>query len=130
MAGRSNPYPMGVSDPLPTGYVIWFGSLEFRATSNGYLMELLPPRRNLVTPTSPARRNRHTGQHSRHARAEQRRAARHSSPTWVEAGMSQLSIAANGATASSSHASAPSVAASSSAVAPAPPRGGLDLAVA
>jgi len=37
---------MGVSDPLPAGYVIWFGSLEFRATGNGYLMELLSPRRN------------------------------------------------------------------------------------
>ena len=44
MAGRSNPYPMGVSDPLPTGYVIWFVSLEFRATGNGYLMELFSPR--------------------------------------------------------------------------------------
>ena len=46
MAIRSNPFPMGVSDPLQAGYVIWFGSLEFRATDNGYLMELLSPRRN------------------------------------------------------------------------------------
>jgi len=46
MASRSNPYPMGVSDPLPAGYIIWFGSLEFRATGNGYLMELLSSRRN------------------------------------------------------------------------------------
>src|SRR6185295_12978242 len=99
MAGRSNPYPMGVSDPLPAGYVIWFGSLEFRATSNGYLMELLSPRRNPITPTSPARRNARSGQHLRQANAEWRRAAHHSSPTWVEAGMSQLSIEANGATA-------------------------------
>ena len=45
---------MGVSDPLPAGYVIWFGSLEFRATGNGYLTELLSPRRNPDTPTSPA----------------------------------------------------------------------------
>ena len=58
MAGRSNPYPMGISDPLPAGYVIWFGSLEFRATVNGYLMEVLSLRHNPVTPTSPAQRDR------------------------------------------------------------------------
>ena len=34
---------MGISDPLPAGYMIWFGSLEFRATGNDYLMELLSP---------------------------------------------------------------------------------------
>ena len=56
---------MGVSDPLPAGFVIWFGSLEFRATDNGYLMQLLSPIRNPVTPTSPAQRNRRSGQHSR-----------------------------------------------------------------
>ena len=92
---------MGVSDVLPAGRVIWFGSLEFRATGNGYLMQLLSPGRNPVTPTSPARRNRHSGQRSRQARAERRRAARHTSPTWVEAGMSLLSITTSGATASS-----------------------------
>ena len=113
MAGRSNPFPMGVSDLLPAGYVIWFGSLELRATGNGYLMELLSPRRNPDTPTSPARRNRHSGQHSRPARVERRRAARLSSPTWVEVAMSQLSVAADGATNLSSRAPAPS--------APAPP---------
>ena len=53
MASRSNPFPMGASDPLPAGYVIWFGSLEFRATGNGYLMELLSPRCNTDV-TSPA----------------------------------------------------------------------------
>ena len=123
MAGRSNPYPMGVSDPLPAGYVIWFRSLEFRATGNGYLMQLLSPGSNPVTPTSPARRKRRSGQRSRQARAERRRAARHSSPMWVEAGMSQLSIAANGATASSSRASASSAPTPSSTTAPVPPRG-------
>src|SRR6185503_7727562 len=106
MASRSNPFPMGISDPLPAGYVIWFGSLEFRATGNGYLMELLSPRRNPDTPTSPARRNRRSGQHSRQARVERRRAARLSSPTWVEVAMSQLSVAVDRATALSSHASA------------------------
>ena len=105
---RSNPYPMGVSDPLPAGRVISFGSLEFRATGNGYLMQLLSPRRNLVALTPPAQRNRRSGHRSRQARAERRRAARHSSRMWVEAGMSQLSIVANGATASSSRASASS----------------------
>src|SRR6185437_8382774 len=129
MAGRSNPYPMGVSDPLPVGFVIWFGSLEFRATGNGYLMRLLSPRRNPITPTSSARHDRRSGQRSRQARAERRRAARHSSPTWVETGMSQLSIMANGATVSSSRASASSAPAPSPAAAPVSPRG-LDLAFA
>ena len=123
MASRSNPFPMGVSDPLPAGYVIWFGSLEFRATGKGYLMELLSPRRNPDIPTSPARRNRRSGQHSRQARVERRRAARLSSPTWVEVAMSQLSVAADGATASSSRASAPATPAPSSTAALVPPRG-------
>ena len=57
-------------------------------------MELLSPRRNPDTPTSPVRRNRRSGQHSRQARVERRRAARLSSPMWVEVAMSQLSIAA------------------------------------
>src|SRR6185312_1690439 len=114
MVVRSNPYPMGVSDPLPAGFVIWFGSLEFRATGNGYLMQLLSPRRNPVPSTSPAQRNRRSGQRSRQARAERRRAARHSSPAWVEAGMSQLGIMTDETVASSLHASA------SSAPAPAP----------
>ena len=115
---------MGVSDPLPVGFVIWFGSLEFRATGNSYLMRLLSPRCNPITPTSPARHNRRSGQRSRQARAERRRAARHGSPTWDEAGMSQLSIEANGATVSSSRASASSVPAPSSAAALVPPRVG------
>ena len=123
MASRSNPFPMGASDPLPAGYMIWFGSLEFRATGNGYLMELLSPKRNPDTPTSPARRNRRSGQCSRQAHVERCRAARLSSPTWVEVAMSQLSVAADGATASSSRASASSAPAPSSAAAPVPPGG-------
>ena len=118
---RSNPFPMGASDPLPAGYEIRFESLEFRATGNSYLMELLSPRRNPDTPTSPARRNRRSGQHSRQARMERRRAARLSSPTWVEVAMSQLSVAADGATASSSRASASSTLAPSSTAALVPP---------
>ena len=51
MAGRPNPFLMGVSDPFPAGYVIWFGSLKFRANGNGYLMELLLPRSNPDVPT-------------------------------------------------------------------------------
>jgi hypothetical protein len=31
---------MGSSDPLPAGFEIWFGSLNFQATGNGYLMRL------------------------------------------------------------------------------------------
>ena len=124
MASRSNPYPVGVSDLLPAGFVIWFGSLEFRATGNGYLMRLLSPRRNPIAPTTPARRDRRSGQRSRQARAERRRTARHNSSTWVEAGMSQPTIEANGATVSSSRASASSVPAPSSAAALVPPRVG------
>ena len=123
MAGRPNPYPMGVSDLLPAGHTIRFGTLEFRATSNGYLMQLLSPGRNPVTTTSPARHNRRSGQRSRQARAERRRVTRRSSPTWVEAGMLQLSITANEATASSSRAPASPASPPSSAAAPVLPRG-------
>jgi hypothetical protein len=31
-------YAMGSSDPLPAGFEIRFGSLNFQATGNGYLM--------------------------------------------------------------------------------------------
>jgi hypothetical protein len=31
---------MGSSDPLPAGFEIQFGSLNFRATGNGYLMRI------------------------------------------------------------------------------------------
>jgi hypothetical protein len=31
---------MGSSDPLPVGFEIWFGSLNFQATGNGYLMRI------------------------------------------------------------------------------------------
>ena len=65
MAGTSNRFPMGVSDPMPTGTVIWFGSLEFRATGNSYLMELLPPRSNPDVPAPQPRRRRHSGQGAR-----------------------------------------------------------------
>src|SRR6185295_363431 len=123
MGSRSSPYPMGVSDPFPAGRVISFGSLEFRAIGNGYLMQLLSSERDLIAPTTPARRNRRSGQRSRQARAERRLAACHSSPTWVEAGMSQLSIETNGATVSSSRASASSAPAPSPAAALVPPRG-------
>ena len=128
MASRSNPFPLGASDPLPAGYEIRFGSLEFRATGDGYLMELLSPRRNPDTLTSPARHNRRSGQCSRQARAERRRATRLSSPTWVEAAMSRLSVAADGVTASSSRAPASATPAPSSTAALVPPRRGATAA--
>jgi hypothetical protein len=31
---------MGSSDPLPAGFEIWFGSLNFQVTGNGYLMRI------------------------------------------------------------------------------------------
>jgi hypothetical protein len=33
-------YAMGSSDPLPAGFKIQFGSLNFQATGNGYLMRI------------------------------------------------------------------------------------------
>jgi hypothetical protein len=37
---RSQRYSMGSSDPFPTGFEIRFGSLNFQATRNSYLMRL------------------------------------------------------------------------------------------
>jgi hypothetical protein len=97
---RGQRYSMGSSDPLPAGFEIRFGSLNFQATGNGYLMcinrnELHPWRSTgpgpvLVTPGADApapvqadaagpstpRLRRRCGQCSRHARMERRRAAR------------------------------------------------------
>ena len=75
MAGRPNPFPMGVSDPFPAWYVIWFGSLEFRATGNGYLMERLPPRANYDFLTLPPQHQSRTGRRARQACDERRRVA-------------------------------------------------------
>jgi hypothetical protein len=92
---------MGSSDPLPAGFEIRFGSLNFQATKNGYLMRItnraeLHPWRSTgpgpipATPTvgasapappgaagpSAPQRRRRSGQRSRRARAQRRRAAR------------------------------------------------------
>jgi hypothetical protein len=37
---RSQRYSMGSSDPLPAGFEILFGSLNFQATGNDYLMRI------------------------------------------------------------------------------------------
>jgi hypothetical protein len=37
---RGTRYSMGSSDPLPAGFEIRFGGLNFQATGNGYLMHL------------------------------------------------------------------------------------------
>jgi hypothetical protein len=37
---RGQRHSMGSSDPLPAGFEIRFGSLNFQATGNGYLMRL------------------------------------------------------------------------------------------
>jgi hypothetical protein len=50
---RGQRYSMRSSDPLPTGFEIWFGSLNFQATGNGYLM--------LVTNHEELRARRQTG---------------------------------------------------------------------
>ena len=99
--------------PLPAGTVLRFGSLDFIAIGNGYDMELLLPEANPDTLTPPTRRNRRSGQRARQARMERRRAARLSSPTWVEADVSHPSVVASGVATSSPRAPALSV--------PAPP---------
>jgi hypothetical protein len=37
---RDQRYSMGSSDPLPSGFEIRFGSLNFQATGNGYIMRI------------------------------------------------------------------------------------------
>jgi hypothetical protein len=92
---------MGSSDPLPTGFKIRFGSLNFQATGNGYLMRLTnreelharrqagpvlvaaarvaatptPASTDTASPSAP-RRCRHSDQRSRQARSERRHSAR------------------------------------------------------
>jgi hypothetical protein len=92
---KSQRYSMGSSDPLPAGFEIRFGSLNFQATRNGYLMcitnraELHPwrstgpgpvPATSAANTPAPAqadaarpstpRRKRRSGQRSRQARME------------------------------------------------------------
>jgi hypothetical protein len=87
---RGQRYSMGSSDPLPAGFEIRFGSLNFQATGNGYLMRItnrdeLHPWRSTgpgPVPSTPGadapvpvqadaagasapRRQRHSGQRSR-----------------------------------------------------------------
>jgi hypothetical protein len=92
---RGTRYSMGSSDPLPAGFEIRFGGLNFQATGNGYLMRLtnreelrawrqagsapVAAARVAATPTpattdaagpSAPRRRRRSGQRSRQARSE------------------------------------------------------------
>jgi hypothetical protein len=96
---RGTRYSMGSSDTLPAGFEIRFGSLNFQATGNDYLMRLtnreeLRARRQAEsvpvtaarvamtqTPAgtdaagpSASRRRRRSGQRSRQARSERRQA--------------------------------------------------------
>jgi hypothetical protein len=92
---------MGSSDPLPAGFEIRFGSLNFQATGNNYLMHITnrdelhpwwatgpgpvpttPAATNASAPTqadaagpSAPRRRRRSGQRSCQARTERQRAA-------------------------------------------------------
>jgi hypothetical protein len=95
---RDQRYSMGSSDPLPAGFEIRFGSLNFQATGNSYLMRITnrnelqvrrqtggdpasaaPAARDLasaqvdVVGPSALRRRRCSGQRSRQARTERRR---------------------------------------------------------
>jgi hypothetical protein len=94
---RGQRYSMGSSDPLLDGFEIRFGSLNFKATGNGYLMRItnrdeLRARRatrpgpvpvaptvdapaSAAGPSAPQHRRR-SGQRFRQVRAERRRAAR------------------------------------------------------
>jgi hypothetical protein len=93
---RGTRYCMGSSDPLPAGFEIRFGGLNFQATGNDYLMRLtnreeLRARRQAGSAPVPAartttaqaptagadaagpltpRRRRRSGQRSRQARSE------------------------------------------------------------
>jgi hypothetical protein len=92
---------MGSSDPLPAGFEIRFGSLNFQATGNDYLMRItnrdelrerrqtgsvpVPAAPAATTPTpantdaagpSAPRRRRRSGQRSRQVRTERQHAAR------------------------------------------------------
>jgi hypothetical protein len=54
-------YCMGTSDPLPAGFEIRFGGLNFQDTGNGYLMRLtnreeLRVRRQTGSTSAPAAR--------------------------------------------------------------------------
>jgi hypothetical protein len=98
---RGTRYSMGSSDPLPTGFEIRFGSLNFQATGNNYLMRLTNREElrarclagsapvaaaRVATAQTPAstdaagpsasRRRRRSGQRSRQARLERRQAER------------------------------------------------------
>jgi hypothetical protein len=98
---RGTRYSIGSSDPLPAGFEIRFGGLNFQATGNGYLMRLtnreelharrqagstaVPAARAATTQTlagtdaagpSTPRRRRRSGQRSRQARSERRQAER------------------------------------------------------
>jgi hypothetical protein len=98
---RGTRYSMSSSDPLPAGFEIRSGSLNFQATGNGYLMRLtnreeLRTRRQagsapittarIATTKTPAstdaagpsasRRRRRSGQRSRQAQSERRQAER------------------------------------------------------
>jgi hypothetical protein len=98
---RGTRYSMGSSDPLPAGFEILFGGLNFQATGNDYLMRLtnreelrawrqagsapVAATRVATTQTpastdaagpSASRRRRRSGQRSRQARSERRHAER------------------------------------------------------
>jgi hypothetical protein len=98
---RGTCYCMGSSDPLPAGFEIRFGGLNFQATGNGYLMRLTNreelrarrqagsapvPATRTTTAQTPAgadaagpstpRRRRRSGQRSHQARSERRQAER------------------------------------------------------
>jgi hypothetical protein len=101
-------YSLGSSDPLPAGFEIRFGGLNFQATGNGYLMRLtnreelrarrqagtavVPAARTTTTQTpvsadaegpSTPRRRRRSGQRSRQARSERQQAERATSQRGV-----------------------------------------------
>jgi hypothetical protein len=98
---RGQRYSMGSSDPLRTGFEIQFGSLNFQAMGNGYLMRItnrdelraLRQTRPATVPVAPVagtptpastdaagpsvpRRRRRSSQRSRQAWTERRRAVR------------------------------------------------------
>jgi hypothetical protein len=70
---RGTRYSMGSSDPLPAGFEIRFGGLNFQATGNGYLMcltnhEELRARRQAGSAPVAAARIAATQTHRQHGR--------------------------------------------------------------
>ncbi|KAF8728904.1 hypothetical protein HU200_018200 [Digitaria exilis] len=76
-------FPERSSDPFPAGYEIWFGSLQFHATGNGYLMRILSkePSNHPEAPQPPAAAPRQRRRPRPRTRRARRKACRQRHPS-------------------------------------------------